>query len=69
MQRCLLIFRLGLLSLSALLGQSATISVPSPLNEADLDFQSITIDLTDETWVDGNLDRGNFRLINAPRVD
>ena len=66
MKRCLLILILGLLSLSALLGQSATISAPSPLNEADLDFQSITIDLTDETWADGNVDRRNFRLRNAP---
>ena len=57
MKRCLLIFILGLLSLSALLGQSATITAPSPLNEADLDFQSLTIDLTDETFADGSLDR------------
>ncbi len=66
MKRCLLIFTLGLLSLSALLGQSATISAPSPLNEADLDFQSLNIILTDETFADGSLNRGNFRLINEP---
>ena len=66
MKRCLLIFILGLLSLSALLGQSATISAPSPLNEADLDFQSLNILLTDETFADGSLNRGNFRLINEP---
>jgi hypothetical protein len=66
MKRYLLIFLLGLLSLSALLGQSATITAPSPLNEADLDFQSLTITLTDETFADGNLDTRNFRLLNAP---
>jgi hypothetical protein len=57
---------LGLFTFFAVLGQSATITAPFPLNEADLDFQSITIDLTDESWADGSLDRGNFRLINAP---
>ena len=66
MKRCLLIIVLGVISLSALLAQSATISAPTPLNEAELDFQTITISLTDETWSDGNLDRRNFRLVNAP---
>jgi hypothetical protein len=47
-------------------GQSATITAPFPLNEADLDFQSINIYLTDETWDDGNLDRNHFKLVNAP---
>jgi hypothetical protein len=66
MKRYLLIFILGLLSLSALLGQTATISSYSPLNETDLDFQSLTIILTDETFSDGSLNRDNFRLINEP---
>ena len=41
-------------------------TAPSPLNEADLDFQSLTIILTDETFSDGSLNRDNFRLINEP---
>jgi hypothetical protein len=57
---------LGLFTCATALGQSASITAPFPLNEADLDFQSIVIDLTDESWADGSLDRGNFRLINAP---
>ncbi len=57
---------LGLFTFFAVMGQSASITAPFPLNEADLDFQSIVIDLTDESWADGSLDRGNFRLINAP---
>jgi len=66
MKRCLQIFILGLFSFSAVYGQSATISSPSPLNEANLDFQSLTIVLTDETFSDGSLNTGNFRLINEP---
>lgn len=66
MKRCLIIFFIGLLSYAPLLGQTATISSPSPLNEADLDFQSLNILLTDETFADGSLNRDNFRLINEP---
>ncbi len=66
MKRYLIIFILGLLSFAAILGQTATISSPSQLNEADLDFQSLTILLTDETFADGSLNRDNFRLINEP---
>ena len=66
MSRLLLIFILGLFPFSAVLSQSATISTPFPLNETDLDFQSLTIELTDDTWADGKLNEGNFRLVNAP---
>ena len=66
MKHFLAILLLGMLSFPFVSGQSATITAPFPLNEADLDFQSITITLTDETWDDGNLDRNHFKLVNAP---
>ena len=49
----------------ASLVESASINDPG-LNEVDLDAQSVTITLSNETFVDLTLDPGNFTLDNAP---
>ena len=54
-------------SLSVEAYQETSMITASPsLNEADLDGQSVTIVLTEETFDDGTLAAGNFNLINEP---
>jgi hypothetical protein len=65
--RHLLIIIFGIFTFPAVLGQSATISPSSPLNEAELNTQSITIDLGDgETFIDLTLPADSFALVDEP---
>jgi len=63
----LLIIVIGIFTFPAVLSQSASISTVSPLNEAELNTQSITIDLGGgETFIDLTLPADSFHLVGEP---
>jgi hypothetical protein len=68
LSRLLLIFTLGLFTISAVFGQSATIIPSSPLTEVNLDIEYITVTLGGgETFKDYlNLKKDSFALVGAP---